>query len=362
MDHEVDLPSSSGSMAMADATWLQTLDPNGMSKDWLGSNKPIGAPIKQFHLSHAHVKGEKQVHTSKQLTKLLKKHASQNRDDLSAASINDAFEGHKAKSEAYIHDAMNVALDEDDEEMLTHLQKVSDAINNLPDRELVEDTLAKPRGFWKNAASIYSANINSGMEETAAKTKMGGTGSMDLEPAFGLEMFLTPASMDKSQRQKEFRTLTMANAAKGKRNDFDNHAAVILGAGVIAGSAQKMKLAVGWAPKRDHNGNIVKVYSHTEYCHQDGVTWEREDKFQDGGSLTSSPQSVQAYLEFQMWYASSIHHGNKGWPFKKASNGGNDKEYVVIAPQYNFLMRERQDPKTKNQEAKDLRTSGINRH
>ena len=88
---------------MADATWLQTPDPNGMSKDWLGSNKPIGAPIKQFHLSHAHVKGEVQVRTSKQLTKLLKKHASQNRDGLSAASINDAFEGHKAKSEAYIH-------------------------------------------------------------------------------------------------------------------------------------------------------------------------------------------------------------------------------------------------------------------
>ena len=37
---------------------------------------------------------------------------------------------------------MNVALDEDDEEMLTHLQKGNDAINNLPDRELVEYTLA----------------------------------------------------------------------------------------------------------------------------------------------------------------------------------------------------------------------------
>ena len=43
VDREVDLPSSSGSMAMADATWLQTPDPNGMSKVWLGSNKPIGA-------------------------------------------------------------------------------------------------------------------------------------------------------------------------------------------------------------------------------------------------------------------------------------------------------------------------------
>ena len=92
-------------------------------------------------------------------------------------------------------------MDEDDEEMLTHLQKVAGAINNLPDRELVEDTLAKPRGFWKSLASIYSANINSGMEETAAKTKMEGIGSMVLEQAFGPEMFLTAASVDKSQRQ-----------------------------------------------------------------------------------------------------------------------------------------------------------------